>query len=55
MQFHPEYNLNEMACLIVVREEKLTKACFFTEHEDLVNLVERMKMLAPSPDRKDLR
>ena len=55
VQYHPEYNLNEMACLIIAREEKLTKAGFFTNHEDLVHLVERMKMLAQSPERKDLR
>jgi len=55
VQYHPEYNLNEMACLIIAREEKLTNMGYFTNHEDLVHLVERMKMLAQAPDRKDLR
>jgi hypothetical protein len=55
LQYHPEYNLNEMVCLIIAREEKLAKAVFFTKHEDFVHLVAQMKLLAQSPDRKDLR
>ena len=54
-QYHPEYNLYEMARLIVAREEKLTKAGFFSCHEDMVELVEKMQLLAKEPDRKDLR
>lgn len=54
-QYHPEYDLHEMACLIVAREEKLTKAGFFGGHEDMVQLVDKMKTLAREPDRKDLR
>jgi GMP synthase (glutamine-hydrolysing) len=54
-QYHPEYNLHEMARLIVAREKKLVKAGFFRNHEDLMNLVERMEELAKEPDRKDLR
>ncbi len=55
VQYHPEYDLNEMACLILAREEKLTKAGFFTKHEDMVQLVEKMKQLSLAPHRKDLR
>jgi len=54
-QYHPEYDLHEMARLIVAREEKLTKAGFFRGHDDMVELVERMEALAAEPDREDLR
>jgi len=54
-QYHPEYNLHEMARLIVAREKKLIAAGFFRGHEDLIDLVDRMEALAAEPDRKDLR
>jgi GMP synthase (glutamine-hydrolysing) len=54
-QYHPEYNLHEMARLIVAREKKLIKAGFFRNHQDMMNLVEHMEALAREPDRKDLR
>jgi GMP synthase (glutamine-hydrolysing) len=54
-QYHPEYNLHEMARLIVAREKKLIAAGFFRDHDDLVELVDRMEALAAQPDRKDLR
>ena len=54
-QYHPEYDLHEMARLIVAREEKLIAAGFFGDHEDLAELVDRMEALAAKPDRKDLR
>ncbi len=54
-QYHPEYNLYEVARLIVAREEKLTKAGFFRGHDDMADLVERMELLAGEPSRKDLR
>jgi len=54
-QYHCEYNLHEMARLIVAREKKLVTAGFFRGHEDLTDLVNRMESLAREPDRKDLR
>lgn len=54
-QYHCEYDLHEMARLIVAREKKLIAAGFFRDHEDLVELVERMEALAKEPNRKDLR
>jgi len=54
-QYHCEYDLHEMARLIVAREKKLIAAGFFRDHDDLVELVERMEALAKEPDRKDLR
>ncbi len=55
VQYHPEYDLNEMASLIVAREEKLTNLGFFKGHDDLQSLVDRMRMLHAEQDRKDLR
>lgn len=54
-QYHCEYNLHEMARLIVAREKKLVAAGFFRGHEDLMDLVDRMEALATEPDRSDLR
>jgi len=54
-QYHCEYNLHEMARLIVAREERLIKAGFFRDHEDTMELVDRMEALAKEPHRKDLR
>lgn len=54
-QYHPEYDLHEMARLIVAREKKLIAAGFFRGHEDLADLVDRMEALAREPARKDLR
>jgi GMP synthase (glutamine-hydrolysing) len=54
-QYHPEYNLYEMARLIVAREEKLIRFGYFRGHDDLVDLVKRMEALAAEPKRKDLR
>ena len=54
-QYHCEYDLHEMARLIVAREKKLIAAGFFRGHEDLMDLVDRMEALAKEPDRKDLR
>lgn len=54
-QYHCEYNLHEVARLIVAREKKLVAAGFFRGHHDLMDLVDRMEALAKEPGRKDLR
>lgn len=54
-QYHPEYNLYEVARLIVAREEKLTRQGFFKNHDDMMQLVKRFEALASNPQRKDLR
>ena len=54
-QYHPEYNLHEMARLLVAREQKLTDMGFFNDHEAAENLVAEMEELAINPTRKDLR
>jgi len=54
-QYHPEYDLHEMARLIVAREKKLIRGGFFCGHEDLTDYVDRMEALSADPSRKDLR
>jgi len=54
-QYHPEYDLHEIARLIVAREEKLRAQGFFRDHDDMVRYVNRIEALASEPHRKDLR
>ncbi|MFH1132679.1 MAG: type 1 glutamine amidotransferase [Pseudomonadota bacterium] len=54
-QYHPEYNLYEMACLILAREQKLVPEGFFQGHDDLVHFADRLRSLHQNPQRKDLR
>jgi len=54
VQYHPEYDLHEMARLIFCRLERLTKQGFFRDRaagEDFVNLLESLHQ---DPARKDL-
>jgi len=54
-QYHPEYDLHEMARLITAREPKLVPEGFFRDHQDLAQYVEKLETLHRHPDRKDLR
>jgi GMP synthase (glutamine-hydrolysing) len=54
-QYHPEYDLHEVARLIVAREPRLVREGFFATHEDLAGYVEKLEALAHDPARKDLR
>ena len=54
-QYHPEYNLYEVARLIVAREELLTREGYFNNHEDLLEYVEQLETISKDPSRKDLR
>ncbi len=54
-QYHPEYDLREMARLIVAREEKLVSEGFFQDGEDLSEYVAKLEKLHMEPERKDLR
>ncbi len=54
-QYHPEYELYEMARLIIARGENLIKEGFFADRTALEGKVERMTALARDPSRKDLR
>ena len=55
VQYHPEYDLHELARLIVAREPKLVKQGLFLGHDDLTAYVERLEALAADPSRTDLR
>ena len=55
VQYHPEYDLHEMARLTVARESKLIPIGFYRDHDDLMAHVNRMETLHVEPHRKDLR
>ena len=55
VQYHPEYDLHEMARLITARAQKLLPEGFFTGPDDLAAYVEKLETLKRNPDRKDLR
>ena len=55
LQYHPEYDVHEMARLIIAREDRLIKHGFFAGHEDLVQYVEKLEGLFEQPDCKHLR
>lgn len=54
-QYHPEYNLHEMACLIFAREERLIKYNFFRDSEDVRQYAGKLEEVFKDPSRKDLR
>lgn len=54
-QYHPEYDLHEVARLIVAREERLIHHGFFKDHDDLTRYVQDLEALYADPGRKDLR
>ncbi len=54
-QYHPEYDLHEVARLIIAREEKLTKQNYFKGHDDLITYVEDLEKIFDDHSRKDLR
>jgi GMP synthase (glutamine-hydrolysing) len=54
-QYHPEYDLHEVARLILAREPKLLSERFFQGHDALVEYVEKLEVLFRDPSRKDLR
>ena len=54
-QYHPDYDLHEVARLIVAREEKLIKYGFFKSAKDLAHYVDDLETIFADPTRKDLR
>ena len=54
-QYHPEYDLYEMARLFVARGESLVREGFFADRSALETKVASMETLGRHPDRKDLR
>jgi len=55
VQYHPEYDLHEMARLITARAQKLLPEGFFAGPEDLAGYVDKLETLNSDPNRKDLR
>jgi GMP synthase (glutamine-hydrolysing) len=54
-QYHCEYNLYEMARLILARESKLIAQGFFKSKENLIQYAQKLEALHQEPTRKDLR
>jgi GMP synthase (glutamine-hydrolysing) len=54
-QYHPEYDLHQVARLIVAREDRLLKYGFFKSKADVASYVERLEAVHADPQRKDLR
>ena len=54
-QYHPEYDLHEMARLIIAREEKLIKQNYFLTKEDLLAYSNDLEDIYNDNSRKDLR
>jgi GMP synthase (glutamine-hydrolysing) len=54
-QYHPEYDLKEIARLIYCRADKLIKRGFFRDHEAMQVYVDQVMALYQDPHRKDLR
>ncbi len=55
VQYHPEYDLNEMARLTVARTQRLLNENFASDKAEIDDLVAKMEALAKEPQRKDLR
>lgn len=53
-QYHPEYNLYEVARLTLAREKLLTEQGFFKDHDDMQSYVDKMQDLYKDPKRTDL-
>lgn len=53
-QYHPEYNLYEIARLTLAREKLLIDLGFFKDHDDMQSYVDKMEELYKDPGRTDL-
>ncbi len=54
-QYHPEYNLYEMARLLIARKEPLTKEGFFKTESEVETLANKMIALSNNPESQELR
>lgn len=54
-QYHPEYNLYEMARLLIARKEPLTNERFFKSTDAVEQLAAKMLELYQHPESKELR
>lgn len=55
LQYHPEYDLHEVARLICAREAKLITLNLVSGHEDLMAYVDTLEAIAKDPQCKSLR
>ena len=53
-QYHPEYDLHELARLCFCRKQKLTDKGFFNSLEDAQHYVDLLEALHTDPSRKDI-
>ena len=54
-QYHPEYDLGEMAKLVMARAPALVSEGFFSDEEEVYRYAEKMLALHENPDSDDLR
>ena len=54
VQYHPEYDLHELARLMHCRKQKLIGLSFFADETDATNYIARLETLHSDPTRKDL-
>lgn len=54
VQYHPEYNLKEMARLSYCRRQRLVDLGFFKSIEDVCQYVQKLEDLHRDPSRKDI-
>ena len=54
LQYHPEYDLHELARLAYCRMEKLIAQGFFADREAAHRYVDRMEALFQNPERRDI-
>jgi GMP synthase (glutamine-hydrolysing) len=54
IQYHPEYDLHELARLMHCRSGKLIELGFFQDQADAARYIQRLESLHQAPDRKDL-
>lgn len=55
VQYHPEYSLQEILCLIIARAPKLIELGFYKDQAEVDQMVASMKALVASPNEKSLR
>ncbi len=54
LQYHPEYDLHEMARLIYCRRAKLTNLGFFRDEDQALAYVDQLEVLHQDPSRYDI-
>ncbi len=54
VQYHPEYDLHELARLTYCRKEKLTRMGFFRDQDAAQDYVDKLEALHQDPERRDL-